>query len=92
MSAATPATCGLDMDVPGMAWKSCPAAPGFSESGASVLPARILTPGAVTSGLIKSESKVFGPRDEKAAITESWAPAASPPLRDAVAVPGLAAI
>src|SRR5438034_3875382 len=74
MSAATPAECGLDIDVPAMAWKNWPCGPGVTYGApvlvvgwyCGVMPARICTPGAVTSGLMKSPT---GPRDENAAIT-----------------------
>ena len=55
-----------DIEVPLMAWKS---SPGEPRNGFSPLPARITTPGAVTSGLMMSAATGFGPRDEKAAIS-----------------------
>ncbi len=65
-SAATPATCGTDIDVPLRYWKFSPRTP-FATSG--VCPARISTPGAVTSGFRISGAVRFGPRDEKPPIT-----------------------
>ena len=51
-SAAAPATWGEDIDVPWIAWKSSPGLPLLIVAPIGVLPARIWTPGAVTSGLI----------------------------------------
>ncbi len=66
-SAETPAACGLDIEVPAIAWKRFPGGPlsAVVWSGCGVMPASTWTPGAVTSGLIQSPS---GPRDENAAI------------------------
>src|ERR671922_606973 len=61
-----PATCGLDIDVPAIAWNSSPG--GESASGNGELPATIWRPGAVTSGLMMSGATAFGPRDEKIVI------------------------
>src|SRR5687767_13647995 len=62
-SAKMPATCGLDMEVPAIAWNSSPG--GVPGSGNGDWPARICRPGAVTSGLITSGATAFGPREEK---------------------------
>src|SRR5262249_57988303 len=51
-SAPAPATCGDDMDVPVIAWKSSPGGPPSTKAGFGVVPARICTPGAVRSGLL----------------------------------------
>ena len=66
-SAETPAACGLDIDVPAIAWKRFPGGPlsAVVWSGCGVVPASTWTPGAVMSGLIQSPS---GPRDENEAI------------------------
>ena len=61
-----PATCGLDIDVPAIAWNSSPGRAGDRRT--AMLPARICTPGAVTSGLMMSGATPFGPRDEKIVI------------------------
>ena len=63
-----PATCGLDIDVPWIAWNSWPGAP---MNGVGLLPARICTPGAVTSGLMMSAAAPSGPRDENTAISRA---------------------
>ena len=60
-----PATCGVDMDVPLRYWKKSPVEPS---AGSGVMPARICTPGAVTSGLIQLGSVANGPREEKSAM------------------------
>ncbi len=65
-SADAPAECGLDMDVPPIAWNSSPGGPPTGLAGVGVIPARIWIPGAVTSGFTKSPS---GPLDEKNVIT-----------------------
>ncbi len=80
-SSAAPATCGDDIEVPAMAWKYSPGGPPAISSGVGVLPARIWTPGAVTSGLIP---KPPGPRDEKAAITSPVASPGWPAVNDPV--------
>src|SRR5918994_7588619 len=82
--AATPATWGLDIDVPWIAWNSWPGAP---RNGVGEFPARICTPGAVTSGLMMSWAPPFGPRDEKPAMLGEWCGfgAAEPAVNDAVA-------
>src|SRR5687767_12141789 len=81
--APTPATCGLDIDVPWMAWNNSPGAP---RNGVGLLPARICTPGAVTSGLMMSGAARFGPRDENTAMSGAPASgAAEPAVNDAVA-------
>ncbi len=69
--AIRPATCGADIEVPEIDWNSCPGRPS---SGVGVLPARMLTPGAVTSGLITSAEagRPTGPREEKSAMTDPW--------------------
>src|SRR4051812_28620481 len=60
--AATPATCGLDMEVPEMKSKFLPSWPR------GLTAARTSTPGAITSGFRMSPpERRFGPRDEKAA-------------------------
>src|SRR5262245_29361449 len=62
-SAATPATCGADMDVPLYKLKSSPGLPGGATE------ARMSWPGAITSGFNRSPPPaVNGPRDEKAAV------------------------
>ena len=62
-SAARPATCGLDMDVPLYRLNRLPAFPG----GAT--PARMSCPGAITSGFSRSPLPArSGPRDEKLAV------------------------
>ena len=65
--AKDPATTGLDIEVPAMAWKSWPARLG-SGVGAGVSPARICTPGAVMSGLIRSRRRRVRTPLEKDAI------------------------
>src|SRR3954470_21978410 len=65
ISADTPAACGLDIEVPAIAWYRLPAGPLTLPVGCGVMPASTCTPGAVTFGLRKSAE---GPRDEKAAI------------------------
>ena len=50
---AEPAMCGEDIEVPAIAWKYWPGGPPATSSGVGVLPARICTPGAVMSGLMK---------------------------------------
>src|SRR3954466_1998872 len=65
-SAETPAECGLDIDVPAIAWYRLPAGPFVIPVGCGVIPASTWIPGAVTSGLTQSPS---GPRDENDAIT-----------------------
>ena len=70
---AEPAMCGDDIDVPAIAWKNSPGglppSTGSGAGGVGEAPARICTPGAVMSGLMKWPP---GPRDEKAAITSPW--------------------
>src|SRR5215475_3122187 len=53
--AATPAACGLDIEVPAIAWYRLPGGPlsAVVWSGWGVMPASTWTPGAVTSGLIQ---------------------------------------
>jgi hypothetical protein len=63
-SAATPAVSGADCDVPDMYWNVSPLSP-FTTAG--VCPARMSTPGAVTSGFEKLASASEGPRAEKSA-------------------------
>src|SRR5215207_6849204 len=74
--APIPATCGLDIDVPLIDWNNCPGAP---PNGVGVLPARMLTPAAVMSGLMMSRAPPFGPRDEKSAIHGAGIATFSPP-------------
>src|SRR5580765_1258733 len=76
-SAETPAECGLDIEVPAIAWNRLPGGPlsAVVWSGCGVMPASTCTPGAVMSGLIQSP---VGPRDEKEAITSGAAAAAVP--------------
>src|SRR5919108_5460576 len=58
--------CGLDIDVPAIAWNSSSGTiPG---SGNGELPARIWMPGAVISGLMMSSATGSGPREEKSVI------------------------
>ncbi|GER36731.1 tryptophan synthase alpha chain [Striga asiatica] len=75
MSAATPLTCGHDMDVPesmlnlvrrrSVARPDGPASP--------VQAARMFTPGATMSGFSISGERMFGPREENAATTgDGW--------------------
>ena len=61
-SAAMPAMCGVDIEVPDRYWKYPPNEPS---AGSGVPPARMLTPGAETSGLIQSGTVGNGPREEK---------------------------
>src|ERR1044071_1760999 len=62
-SAASPATCGADIDVPLYRLKDSPAFPG----GATA--ARMSWPGAMTSGMSRLPAPaVSGPRDEKVAV------------------------
>ena len=77
-SAAAPATCGLDIDVPAIAWNSSPWGPvsGSAESG--VWPARIWTPGAVTSGLLTPSAEPGPPRELKDAMTSPRSRTGSP--------------
>ena len=65
--ASSPAAWGLDIDVPEIDWNNSFWAPSV---GVSELPARICTPGAVTSGLMMSgdAGAPMGPLEEKAAI------------------------
>src|ERR1700752_67786 len=79
--APAPAVCGLDIDVPLIAWNSCPGAP---RNGVGVLPARITTPGAVTSGLMRSGAAPLGPRDENAAMSGACWGVKVPALKAAV--------
>src|SRR5712691_4640841 len=65
-SAEAPAACGLDIEVPAIAWYRLPGGPLTVPVGCGVMPASTWMPGAVTSGLMKSSC---GPRDEKAAMT-----------------------
>jgi hypothetical protein len=68
-SANRPATCGLDIDVPAIAWNSSPATwPGSGNGDAA---ARIWMPGAVMSGLMMSRADGLGPRDENRVIDGS---------------------
>ena len=62
--AKTPAMCGLDIEVPAIAWNSSPPL-AYGE-----LPARIWMPGAVMSGLMMSSPNPVGtgPRDENSVI------------------------
>src|SRR5690349_18845515 len=83
---AAPATCGADIDVPAIAWKYSPGGPASMASGVGVLPARIWTPGAVTSGLMYRPP---GPRDENAAMTSPVPLVLAPAVNSAVA-PGWA--
>ena len=62
-----PATIGLAIDVPLIAWNSWPGA-DTDGSDTGLLPASTCMPGAVRSGLITSAAAGFGPRDEKLAI------------------------
>src|SRR4030095_9958134 len=63
-SAANPATCGLDIDVPLYRLKEKPALGGVGETAAMMS-----CPGAMMSGLSRSPPPaVNGPRDEKAAL------------------------
>src|SRR5947199_4824071 len=68
-SAPAPATCGEDIDVPEMDWNSSPVGRPVAGAGLGVSPARMFTPGAVTSGLAMSGAGVCGPREENAART-----------------------
>src|SRR3954447_18296963 len=56
--------CGLDIDVPAMAWNNWPGAPSAAAPIGDA-PARICKPGAVMSGFTMSGAVAFGPRDEK---------------------------
>ena len=75
ISSATPAACGLDMDVPAIAWYSWPDGPLSVLEGRGVMPAMIWIPGAAISGLMNSPS---GPRDENDAMTSPCAADAVP--------------
>ena len=86
-SAPAPATCGEDIEVPDCDWNSSPLGSPVAAAGVGVLPARMLTPGAVTSGLARSGTAVCGPRDENAASTRGVPSAAAPSARAAVVVP-----
>ncbi len=81
-SAADPVMCGAAIDVPAIAWKSCPAGPDATSVGVGVLPARICTPGAVMSGFRKPSPP--GPREENAAMTSPWPTAFCPVVNVAV--------
>ena len=70
------------MDVPAIAWYNSPGGPAATSVGVGVLPARIWTPGAVTSGLRNSPT---GPRELNAAITSPGDTVASPRAHVAVA-------
>lgn len=84
-----PATCGLDMDVPLIAWNNCP---GAELSAAGLAAARTCMPGPVTSGLMMSPAAPFGPREENSVMFGALGlGAAVPPAMDAVA-PAPAAI
>ena len=73
----------LDIDVPLMAWKSCP---GAELSAAGLLAASTCMPGAVTSGLMMSPAAPFGPREENSVMLGALGlGAAVPPVMDAVA-------
>src|SRR5450830_2113857 len=65
--AYAPATTGLDIDVPAIAWNSSPAALPVPGSGVGEAPARTWTPGAITSGLMMSSDTGSGPREENTA-------------------------
>ncbi|BAS90591.1 Os04g0573200 [Oryza sativa Japonica Group] len=71
ISAATPATCGHDMDVPDRMLNPTRRLSLDKLDGlASPLhAAKMFTPGATTSGLRISRVRMFGPRDENAATT-----------------------
>src|SRR6266511_1869963 len=89
-SAARPAVCGLDIEVPLIDWNSWPGAP---RKAVGVLPARMFTPGAVTSGLRMSPPPaMLGPRDEKSAIVLPPPKVRVPPESEAVADAPLAAM
>ncbi len=75
--AASPAMCGLDIDVPLRKSKSRP------ESGGA-LAASMSTPGAMMSGLSRSAEACNGPRDENAATCGA---SGSEPLTRAVKEP-----
>jgi hypothetical protein len=79
--AAPPATCGDDIDVPAIAWNRSPGGPPAGDSGVGVCPARICTPGAVTSGLM---NRPAGPREENAAITSAVPVRSAPAVNDPV--------
>ena len=84
-SAAAPATCGADIDVPLIDWNSSPGR-RFRGRRNGEAPARMFTPGAVTSGLAMSGTPVCGPRDEKAArMPPRGSATALPDVSDAVA-------
>ncbi|KAF3787876.1 hypothetical protein EJ110_NYTH09629 [Nymphaea thermarum] len=74
-SAASPLTCGHAMEVPETMLKSTRRASLASSVGplACVHPARMLTPGAITSGFSITGTTGLGPRDENAATTgDGW--------------------
>jgi hypothetical protein len=78
--------CGLDIEVPPIAWNSCPGKP---RNAVGVFAARIWTPGAVMSGFSRSPVlRVLGssgPRDENAAIVLPPPNSFEPPESDAFA-------
>ena len=67
--------CGLDMDVPAMAWNSSPFGPLATSTCSGDAPARIWTPGAVMSGLLTPSRWPAPPRELNEAITSlGWVP------------------
>src|SRR4029079_16797980 len=68
-SAPEPAICGLDIEVPAIAWNSSPCGPVAMSTDLGVWPARICTPGAVMSGLLTPSDWPGPPRELNEAIT-----------------------
>ncbi|BAS84813.1 Os03g0430575 [Oryza sativa Japonica Group] len=72
-SAATPLACGVAMDVPDMTLKSPPPPPPPPCWRCGGHAARMLSPGARTSGLSTPGATLLGPRDEKeATVGAGW--------------------
>ena len=84
MSAADPAMCGLDIDVPAIDWNSSPCGPDGMPTWRGDAPARIWTPGAVMSGLLTPSDWAGPPRELNDAMTSPcWLPL-TPSLRVAM--------
>ena len=79
--AEMPVACGLDIEVPAIAWYSWPFGPAGMSTGVGVFPASTWTPGAVMSGLRKSPT---GPRELNPAITSPVAGVNAPVAQVAV--------
>ena len=70
--------CGLDIDVPAIAWNSSPWGPPATPTCWGEAPARIWTPGAVMSGLLTPSGCCGPPRELNDAITSPCAEAVTP--------------